>query len=83
MLSKHRFLRFYNTYFKDAIEFYKRNSASIEILKNDRLETIYFPKAPSYHKIPKNQKESLIFNLSTDTDSVKVDSIMKKGTYLI
>lgn len=29
MLSKHRFLRYYNTYFKDAIEFYKRNSASI------------------------------------------------------
>lgn len=54
MLSKHRFLRFYNTYFKDAIEFYKMNSASIEIYKNDRLETVYFPKAPSYNAITKS-----------------------------
>ncbi len=83
VLSKQRFLRQYNTFFREAIEFYKENSASIEIHQNGRLETVYFPKAPSFNKIPDSAKESLIFNLSTDTDSVKVDSIMKKGTLLI
>jgi inositol 1,4,5-triphosphate receptor type 3 len=39
-----------------AIEFFKKNTKQIEILRGDKISTVYFPKLPFCHKLPKDLK---------------------------
>lgn len=39
-----------------SCEFFMKNSASIEVVRNDELETVYFIKLPYVHLLPKEQK---------------------------
>lgn len=41
----------------EAIKFFKFNTKSIEINREDKLYTVYFPKLPFCHMLPKDLKE--------------------------
>ncbi|EGR28323.1 MIR domain protein [Ichthyophthirius multifiliis] len=45
-----------NKYFKEALKFFKTNSASIEIIKNDQIQKVRFIKLPYTHYLDKDQK---------------------------
>ena len=54
---------------KKAFKFFMSNSAHIEIVRDDKLEIVFFPLLPYCRCLPKDQK--LIFEEEVDRSSTK------------
>ena len=54
---------------KEALSFFSRNTAHIEIVREDSLARVYFPKLPMANSLPRNIKNE--FHLKVDRSSTK------------
>lgn len=54
---------------KKAFEFFITNTASIEVIRNDQIEIIYFILLPYTHLLPKEKKDE--FHEKVDRSSTK------------
>ena len=60
----------------EALSFFKTNIKSIEIFKDNRKETIYFPKIPICNNKTEQLKTKLIYNVDRSSHKAKVESLM-------
>ena len=61
---------------KKAIEFFKEHTKQIEILRDDKIATVYFPKLPFCHKLPKDLKEKFHDEVNRKTTKSKLTALM-------
>ncbi|EWS73528.1 inositol-triphosphate type 1 protein (macronuclear) [Tetrahymena thermophila SB210] len=65
-------------YFKEGIQFFKRNSASIEIVRNNQIEKVRFIKYPYCHFLPKDIKSQFQENVIRDSIHTKIQTVIDK-----
>lgn len=62
-------------YFREGIQFFKRNSASIEVVRNNQIEKVRFIKLPFCHYLPKETKQEFQDNVKRDSIHTKIQGI--------
>lgn len=69
--------------FKDAFDFFKKNSAHVEILTENTLEKTYFYILPFCHSLTKDTKKKFHQEVNRISVKSKVSSLLQKSNELI
>ncbi|EGR27978.1 hypothetical protein IMG5_185610 [Ichthyophthirius multifiliis] len=67
-----------NKFFNEGILFFKTNSASIEIVRDNQIEKVRFIKLPYCHYLPKETKVEFQNNVIRDSIHSKIQGIIDK-----
>ena len=62
---------------KYAVDFYKQSTASIEVLKDDKVYIIYFFKLPFCNRLNKFEKQQFLESMDRNNNQSKLMSIMR------
>ncbi|CAD8059333.1 unnamed protein product [Paramecium primaurelia] len=68
---------------KKAFDFFYKNSASIEVVRNNELEIVYFILLPYTHNLPKEQKVEFHENVDRSSTKSKVQFLVQESERLI
>jgi len=68
---------------RPAIMFFKRNSGSIDVLKNGGIEQVQFPLVPYCTYLSEEEKTDFYNHLPTERDKEKIDALVKDSPDLI
>lgn len=69
--------------FENALLFFRINSAKVEIMLNDRLEVVYFPKPPHCHYLSREMRLNFVKTIDRSTTRTKVASLVENSPSLI
>lgn len=59
------------------------NSATIEVIRNDRIEIVFFIKLPFTHKLPKEKKDEFHDLVDRSSTKSKVQGLVDESSRLI
>ncbi|CAD8068825.1 unnamed protein product [Paramecium sonneborni] len=68
---------------KKAFDFFYKNSASIEVIRNNEIEIVYFILLPYTHNLPKEQKLEFHENVDRSSTKSKVQFLVQESERLI
>jgi hypothetical protein len=68
---------------KEAVNFYIRNSAHIDVCHGDLLEIVYFIKLPFTKYLPKEKKTAFHDQVDRSTTQTKVQGLIEEASNLI
>lgn len=68
---------------KKAFDFYSNNSASIEVIRNDNIEIVYFILLPYTQKLPKEIKIEFHDKVDRSSTKSKVQNLINESDRLI
>jgi len=68
---------------KEAMQFFSRNSASIEVLRQGDVEKVRFIVLPYCHELPKEVKSEFNENVNRQNTKTKVEGLVKESEAII
>jgi hypothetical protein len=69
--------------FKRAFEFFINNTASIEVIRNDEIEIVYFILLPFTHMLPKEKKDEFHDKVDRSSTKSKIQTLVYESERLI
>ncbi|CAD8133483.1 unnamed protein product [Paramecium octaurelia] len=68
---------------KNSIRFFKKNSCSIEIVRDEKVYQVFFPKLPYCHQLPKDLKTEFHDEVNRSSAKTKLNYLMTKSDSII
>ena len=62
--------------FENALLFFRINSAKVEVMLEDRMEVVYFPKPPHCHYLSREMRLNFVKNIDRSSTRTKVSSLV-------
>lgn len=68
---------------KKAFGLFKKNSGSIEIVRDDKIQTIFFPILPFCKMLPSELRREFRENVDRTSTKTKLSNLMERSDFMI